>query len=180
MRPAPGQPRPHGEFPVRHASATGALAFDAPRVVNCECIAIASLEREITMKRALTTLTVAAGLAMAGPALASEDHDHEHAEQDHYSGKPARTLEQAVTNLREYSAKLDAKMNGDLSAEDMHEIHKLSYTLENALARLGNELEDIKDNLESVHLASERQDRQTISDKGKLYMKDVNLILNGQ
>lgn len=136
------------------------------------------------MTRTLTTLTVAAALALAGPALASEDndhdHDHEHAEQDHYSGKPARTLAQAVTNLRDYSAKLDAKMNGDLSAEDMHAIHKMSYTLENALARLGNELEDIKDNLEAVHLASERQDKATIQENGKRYMNDVNLLLNGE
>ena len=132
------------------------------------------------MTRILTTLTFAAGLALAGPALAAEDHDDEHAQQDHYSGKPARTLEQAVTNLREYSAQLESKMNGDLSAEDMHEIHKMSYTLENALARLGNELEDIQDNLESVHLASERQDRETIDEKGQLYMKDINLLLNGE
>ena len=137
------------------------------------------------MLRMRTATAAAAAMLLAtGPAWADSDsHDHggEHADVDHFEGKPARDLKQAVANLRAYSKKLESRINGDeLSAEDMHAIHEMSYTLENALQRLDHELDDIAENLEAVHLASERQDHDTVTDKGQAYMKDVNLLLNGE
>ena len=135
------------------------------------------------MIRVRTATAAAAALLLAtGPAWAgndSDDHGGEHAEADHFEGKPAPNLKQAVANLRAYSKKLESRLNGDeLSAEDMHAIHEMSYTLENALQRVDQELDTIAENLEAVHLASERADHATVTDKGRTYMKDVNLLLD--
>jgi hypothetical protein len=37
-------------------------------------------------------------------------------------------------------------------------VHELTYTLENAIARMQEELEQIAEKLEEVHVASEQQD----------------------
>mgnify|MGYP000199751968 FL=1 len=138
------------------------------------------MHRVRTASAAAAAMLLAAGPAWADSGANDHGHDHEHAAVDHFEGKPARDLEQAVANLRAYSKKLESRINGgELSAADMREIHSMSYTLENALARLDQELDHVAENLEAVHLASERQDRATVTEKGRVYVQDVNLLLNG-
>ena len=56
---------------------------------------------------------------------------------DHFKGEPADTLQQAVTNLSEYNARFDKLLAEDeLTPMDMHEVHQLTYTLENALQKI--------------------------------------------
>ena len=100
------------------------------------------------------------------------DHEHDHGDKpQHFQGKPAETDEQARRNLREYNAKLKALLDKDkLSGSDLGEIHRISYTLENALAQLDPEVEWIAEYLEEVHLASERADRDTVRKKGRAYL----------
>ena len=139
------------------------------------------MQRVRTASAAAAAMLLAAGPAWAGSGAESQGHDHEHAAVDHFEGKPARDLAEAVTNLRAYSKKLESRINGgELSAEDMHAIHQMSYTLENALERLDHELDDVAENLEAVHLASERQDRATVTDRGRVYLQDVDQLLNGE
>tara|TARA_R110002020_G_scaffold183275_2_gene379453 strand:- start:1120 stop:1428 length:309 start_codon:yes stop_codon:yes gene_type:complete len=68
---------------------------------------------------------------------------------DHYKPKASETLEQAVENLSEYNSKLaDILAKDELSADDMHNVHELSYTLEEALKKIHTDLAEVADVLE--------------------------------
>lgn len=124
------------------------------------------------MRKTLTVIGFAAATALATvPAQADEER------VEHYQGKPAANLEQAVRNLREYNRKLEQRLSQELTGEDMHEIHKLSYTLENALKRLDADLDRIADVLEGMHLASERGDRDAVEDNARTYLKNAGMIV---
>lgn len=109
------------------------------------------------------------------PALpASED---EHSEVDHFSGKEAKTLREAVANLNEYNDRLEKVLNKDeLSAEDLHKVHKLSYTIENALKRIQTELGTMAGDLETMHLSSERAEADTARKHGKAFLEQARTL----
>lgn len=91
---------------------------------------------------------------------------------DHYQGAPSATVAEALSNLEvynEYLASLLAK--DELSNADMGKIHQLSYTLENALQRLDQELDDIAATLEEVHLGSEQLQGARVRQNGQGYLK---------
>lgn len=90
----------------------------------------------------------------------------------HYEGLPAETLPQAKTNFSEYSAKLaDIIKQDTLTAEDLHEVHRLTYTLENALGKIASEVSELAETLEAVHLASESGDADTVKSRGQTYLE---------
>lgn len=90
---------------------------------------------------------------------------------DHYQGEPSATLEQALENLAEYNARLAAIVEkGELADADHGEIHELTYTLENALHRISEEVEGMAVKLESIHVASEERDSATIRDQAPDYL----------
>jgi hypothetical protein len=111
-----------------------------------------------------------------------EDHQHEEHEQhegraEHFEGKPAKDLEQALKNFREANDELATLLAKDeLSSSDMTQVHKLSYTIENAMARLEKEMDQMSDDLEWVHKASERMDSTTVRAKGKNYLDAANKL----
>lgn len=111
----------------------------------------------------------AASLLIAAPALASDT--------DHFKGQPADTLEQAVSNFSEYNQKLENVLAGDLTPETMNEVHQLTYTLENALEKLDDEIDDLADTLEHVHKASERADTDTVRSAGEQYLNNSRKII---
>jgi hypothetical protein len=119
---------------------------------------------------------LAAGLAVVAlsftaPVSASE--------VDHYEGRKADTLAEAVTNLREYNARLEKLLDQEeLSAADLEKVHQLTYTLENALKRINTELGGIAGDLETVHLASERQETDTVRSKGRAYLEQVDTLID--
>lgn len=90
---------------------------------------------------------------------------------EHFEGKPAETLEQAVENLSEYNARLAAIVDrNELSPAEHAEIHELTYTLENALDRIREEVDAIAQRLETIHVASEERDSGTIRDAAPAYL----------
>ncbi|MAT50675.1 MAG: hypothetical protein CMK32_05775 [Porticoccaceae bacterium] len=96
----------------------------------------------------------------------------------HYEGEPAETLEQAVANFSEYNRRLEAILGqGELSSRDLHEVHQLTYTLENALEKLREEMEDLAEVLEEVHLASENADPETVKSKGRDYLETSRQVI---
>lgn len=98
-----------------------------------------------------TIVSLALAALLAAPALADDDRI------EHYKGEPSRSLEEALHNLAEYNARLKAVLEGgEPSGDDFHNIHQLTYTLENALERLDDELDAMEDDLEIIHVASER------------------------
>lgn len=91
---------------------------------------------------------------------------------DHFKGVPADTLDEALANLSEYNAQLEAILSSpELGPMELHNVHQLTYTLENALERLILELNELADTLEEVHVASERADPATVLDKGNEYLE---------
>ncbi|TVP81060.1 MAG: hypothetical protein EA353_02330 [Puniceicoccaceae bacterium] len=96
----------------------------------------------------------------------------------HFEGKPAPTLEQALQNLAEYNQKLAAQLEkAELSADDILEIHQLSYTLENALETFAREQARAAELLEEMHVASEMGQRAVIKSSGQAYLKAVGPLL---
>ena len=96
---------------------------------------------------------------------------------EHFEGKPAENLEQALTNLAEANAELEERMAGELSDEDMARIHELSYTMENALQRIQQDTESLAVTLEEIHLASERMDRSTVQNQGPKYLEKARPLV---
>jgi len=79
--------------------------------------------------------------------------------------------------VAEYNDRLGAIMEKDeVTPDDLDAIHQLTYTLENALARIDTEVEGMAVNLEEVHLASERLDRETLREHGPRYLRKARML----
>ncbi|HSH30206.1 MAG TPA: DUF6746 family protein [Thiohalobacter sp.] len=119
----------------------------------------------------ITSALLLCALCLSRPAFADD-------RPDHYEGEPAETLAQAVANFSEYNARLEAILaRGELSSADLHEVHRISYTLENALHRLEEELEELAEVLEEVHVASENADAATVMSRGRLYLETSRQVI---
>lgn len=124
--------------------------------------------KETAMKLSVIAATLL-GFAVlsAQPAQAQDEQRYEH-----FKGQPAKTLDQAMFNLANFNAKLAQLMaDGELTAEDMATVHQLSYTLENALQKLDEEVDTLQEVLEEVHIASETLDYDTVKKQGRIYLE---------
>ncbi|MCH8500841.1 MAG: hypothetical protein LAT77_02895 [Aliidiomarina sp.] len=100
---------------------------------------------------------------------------------DHYKGEPSPTLAVAMKNFVEYNQRLQAVLaKNELTVEDMVLIHELTYTLENALERIREDLEELAETLEDVHVASETMDYDTAQKAGALYLETAKIVTSGQ
>src|SRR5690606_14131897 len=102
---------------------------------------------EPPMKRLILAATLALA-PLASPAWASGAGER----SAHFEGKPSATLAQAVANFSEYNLKLNAILDGKVTDADMAEVHQLTYTLENALKKINEEMSALAGTLEEVHL----------------------------
>lgn len=97
---------------------------------------------------------------------------------EHFEGKPADTLEKAVANFGETNGKLAAILDkDDLGPEELQEVHKLTYTLENALEKIREDLDELAEVLEEIHVASETIDTETVKAKGKDYLDTARKVV---
>jgi hypothetical protein len=104
------------------------------------------------------------GLAAALPSLASDRGEH-------YEAKTAATLEEAVANFAEYNEKLATILEQEeLEGADLEAIHELTYTLENSLVRMREDMAGLADTLEALHLASEDHDEAVARQHGAAYL----------
>lgn len=115
--------------------------------------------------------------ALACAALLLVPHAYAQEDDGHFEGLPAGSLEEAVANLRTHTALLEARLAGEVDQEAMMDIHEISYTLENAIARLSAELDTLSAALEEVHLASEQWDDETVTEQGEVFVSGVRVIL---
>lgn len=96
----------------------------------------------------------------------------------HSKGEPSETLQQAVSNLSENNTKLEALLAKDeLSVTDMHEVHMLTYTLENALQKIQADLEETAEVLEEVHIASETNKPEVVKQQGQVYLQSTRTLV---
>lgn len=95
-------------------------------------------------------------------------------EVDHYEGEPSETLSEAMENLETYNARVEEVLERDaLGASDMEEIHESTYTMEQAVARIATSMDEIAENLEEVHLASEADDEADLREKAEAYLEQT-------
>ena len=123
-------------------------------------------------------LGLATSVAHAESDNGDQHDDHGHEERaEHFEGKSADTLKEAVANFREANSELSEILDQDqLSGSDMTRIHKLSYTMENALARMDKAMDTMAADLESLHLASERMDADNVQTKGEAYLEAAQTL----
>ena len=134
------------------------------------------------MRTRWIALALAAGLIAAGPAQAGSEHD-EHADDErveHFEGKEVENREEAVTILREYNARLEDRLAGQLTPKTMTAIHEMSYTMENALAELDGDLDGAAQSLERMHLSSERMETDAVKRHARAYLHVMPKVLDAQ
>ena len=118
------------------------------------------------MKKLIVAIAFATAGLVSSPVAASGAAET----VQHYKGKPAETLPQAVANFSEYNRKLKVLLDGPVTDADMDEVHQLTYTLENALKKINEEMARLADTLEKVHKASEKLDRDATIEHGRTYL----------
>ncbi|MEE4249369.1 MAG: DUF6746 family protein [Alcanivoracaceae bacterium] len=112
-----------------------------------------------------TSALLTASLLLSAAAFADD-------KPDHFKGEPSRTLAEAMNNFSEYNRKLEALLaKDDLAPQDMHEIHVLTYTLENALQKIDDSVDELEEMLEDVHKGSEHADPDKVKTQGKAYLE---------
>ncbi|MPV87010.1 hypothetical protein GCU85_09765 [Cardiobacteriales bacterium ML27] len=121
------------------------------------------------MKKNLVVVLFAGVVALCMPAAYASE---EKARVDHFQAVESETLAQAVENLSTYNQKLATLLQKDeITPQEMHSIHKLTYTLEEALQKMQTEIASLAVTLEEVHLGSERVDVVRVKDNGKQYLE---------
>lgn len=139
--------------------------FNINKAINLEL----SFFEDIMTKILLTVLT---GMIWASSANADDEYRH-------FPSIAAPNTVTALANLAKYNQSLQAiTSQSSISPEDMVKIHELTYTLENAVHRLQQDLNEIADELEKVHKASEVLDSKVIKDAGSKYLKATGLLTN--
>lgn len=124
------------------------------------------------MKSLILTATVVLA-SFASPAWASGGGDR----TAHFEAKPSGTLTEAVANFAEYNDKLRAILDGKVTDADMADVHQLTYTLENALKKINEEMAGLAVTLEEVHLASEKLDRDAVLTHGRAYLSVADEVV---
>ncbi|MCE8016916.1 hypothetical protein HOP62_12635 [Halomonas sp. MCCC 1A17488] len=110
------------------------------------------------------------GLMLAATAQASSPTEH-------FKGEPADTLSQAMANFSEYNQQLaELLAQEEPSLADLGTIHQLTYTLENALEKINEEVETLAVNLEEVHQGSETGDFERVQSHGADYLEAAQTL----
>lgn len=120
------------------------------------------------IKTMVTALLAAMVMQSMTAAYAGEEQNR----IDHFQAIASKTLTQAVENLSTHNEKLSAILQKDtISAEEMNDIHEITYTLENALQKMQSELSLLAVALKEVHLGSEQADNDRVKTNGKRYLE---------
>ncbi len=122
------------------------------------------------MKNVFKGAVLAVSLAVAGGAIAEE-------RPDHFKGLASPDLETAVANFSEYNNRLEKALSGELTDANLVTIHELTYTLENALEKINEDLEELAETLEEVHIASETYKRDDLKKVAPVYLDTARTII---
>ncbi len=121
----------------------------------------------------ITLFALLSSLSFTSVVLADNNYEH-------FPSIKSDDLKTGLCNLEKYNRKIQPLLTASKpSTEQMVQVHELTYTLENALVQLRKDIEKMAQDLEEVHLASERLDLQTISNKGKDYLEATGTLLKG-
>ncbi|TQV81220.1 hypothetical protein FKG94_08945 [Exilibacterium tricleocarpae] len=96
----------------------------------------------------------------------------------HYKGADVGDYQQATSLLKTYNETLQAILKKEtLTSTDAGNIHKLTYTLENALEKMRSDIVKTAEILEELHLSSERNDVDKMKKFGNDYLSRSNQML---
>jgi hypothetical protein len=97
---------------------------------------------------------------------------------DHYQGEQPADLAAALTLLSDYAQRLEQQLQvQDLDAVALNDIHQLTYTLENALERLAEDVSALAELLESVHVGSETAAAAAVRADGARFLERLAPLL---
>jgi len=126
------------------------------------------------MKPLLLLTAAVLTFSAAQPQLARASDE---AKVDHYEAKEFSNAKDALTGLVSTSkAMASVAAEKELDGTKMEKIHQISYTTENAVAKLGAG-EKLAAALEEVHLASEEHDPVDLKNKFIAYQAELNSYL---
>lgn len=121
------------------------------------------------MQNLIKGVVFALSLAVAGGVFATD-------RPDHFKGLASPDLQTAVKNFSDYNKRLEKIMAGKLTNADLVTIHELTYTLENALEKINEDLAELAETLEEVHVASETFKRDDLKKASQAYFKAVKIL----
>lgn len=105
-------------------------------------------------------------------------HDHSGERIDHFKGEPAPDLATAVANFSTYNEKLAEILAADeLDMQELGTVHELTYTLENALETITEQVSEMAVTLEEVHLGSETADVERVQLNGAAYLEAAQTLV---
>ena len=97
---------------------------------------------------------------------------------EHYEGKSAASLEEALANLGEANRAIAGLLqDGAAEPAELAELHRITYTAENALEKVSEELIRLQALLETLHLSSEAFDEPAVLRAGPRYLENSKALL---
>lgn len=118
------------------------------------------------MKKILVTSVL---MAIASTSFASDDK--------HFKGEMPTTYLQAQQQLAEGKAELARILeDGKVSIVEMGKIHQLTYSLENSLEFMEQEMERIQETLERVHKGSEHGTNEQVFNDAQQFLKNSEVL----
>ncbi|MDI5891123.1 DUF6746 family protein [Halomonas rhizosphaerae] len=109
---------------------------------------------------------------LATPILAEEKPG------THFEGEPSDSLAEAVANFSKYNQELaDLLAKDELTRREIGEIHILTYSLENALEKIEEDVEEMAEVLEEVHLGSETSNVERVRSNGEIYLESARTLI---
>lgn len=116
------------------------------------------------------TMLMSGLLVVSGVTVASEDR--------HFKGEKVETLEQAVEQFSIHNKKFASMLaDGTIDMKEMGEIHMLTYSMENAMKKIKQEVHAMEELLEEVHEASEHGETKKVMDNGKRYLEKAQTLV---
>lgn len=127
------------------------------------------------MKRSAAFILLSTAIAFASTTHANEPRPER---VDHFQAKQADGVVEAIANLREANAKLAELLSGEVNDYAMNDIHSLSYTVEESLTRIIEEMKMLLDTAGDMHFATEGLKRDAVIDYGDAYLSGVRNIID--
>ncbi len=131
--------------------------------------------------KTLLAISVAALFTLGVAHAQSEEQavDENLVEQlEEAQGQSINTLQQAVDALELRNDLLDVLLSKEeLTERDMAIIQQLTETIENALAKIDEELDVMRDHVQEVNAGAEGQEQERVRENGREYLDRIKTLM---
>lgn len=91
--------------------------------------------------------------------------------------QPPATLGDAVSQFAETNTRLEQLLIEGLTPDNMAQIHELTYTLQAALTKINEDMDELTETLEELHIASEAQQADEVKSYASDYLKTARTVI---